>query len=311
MQTAIFQEESPDAGIETEPAGTEEQDNAANNPERKTKYKEPIVQKDVKSFLSGKIQIPLLSLFLKPYSMYSLFLKEIRSFLSSLIGYIVIIVFLLAISLFMWIIRGDSNVFDKGYANIDTLFAVAPWVFLFLIPAITMRSFADEKKSGTIELLLTRPLTDFQIIIAKYSAGFILVVFSLLPTLVYYYSVYRLGSPVGNIDSGGTWGSYVGLLLLGSSFVSIGIFASSLTDNQIISFILALAFCFFCYTGLEQISSLSLFGKADTIIQALGINEHYNSLSRGVIDTRDIVYFLSFNAIFILLTKTVLESRKW
>jgi ABC-2 type transport system permease protein len=243
--------------------------------------------------------------------MYSLFVKEIRSFLSSLIGYIVIVVFLLAISLFMWIIKGESNVLDSGYANIDTLFAIAPWVFLFLIPAITMRSFADEKKSGTIELLLTRPLTDLQIILAKYFAGFILVLISLLPTLLYYYSVYTLGSPHGNIDSGGTWGSYVGLLFLGSSFVAIGIFASSLTDNQIISFILSLALCFFCYTGFEQISSLSLFGKADTFIQALGINQHYNSLARGVIDTRDVVYFFSFNAFFVILTKTVLESRKW
>ncbi len=243
--------------------------------------------------------------------MYSLFVKEIRSFLSSLIGYIVIVVFLLAISLFMWIIKGETNVLDSGYANIDTLFAIAPCVFLFLIPAITMRSFADEKKTGTIELLLTRPLTDLQIILAKYFAGLTLVLIALIPTLVYYYSVYKLGSPAGNIDSGGTWGSYVGLLLLGSSFVSIGIFASSLTDNQIISFILALALCFFCYTGFEQISSLSLFGKADTFIQALGINLHYNSLARGVIDTRDVVYFVSFNAFFVLLTKTVLESRKW
>ena len=243
--------------------------------------------------------------------MFALLKKEINGFLSSLIGYIVIVVFLIAISLFMWIIKGETNVLDSGYANIDTLFAIAPWVFLFLIPAITMRSFADEKKTGTIELLLTRPLTDLQIILAKYLAGLVLVLFSLIPTLVYYYSVYKLGTPQGNIDSGGTWGSYVGLLLLGSSFVSIGIFSSSLTDNQIISFILALALCFFCYTGFEQISSLSLFGKADTFIQALGINQHYNSLSRGVIDTRDVVYFLSFNAFFVLLTKTVLESRKW
>jgi ABC-2 type transport system permease protein len=243
--------------------------------------------------------------------MYSLFLKEIRSFLSSLIGYIVIVVFLLAISLFMWIIRGESNVLDNGYANIDTLFAIAPWVFLFLIPAITMRSFADEKKSGTIELLLTRPITDLQIILAKYFAGFILVAIALLPTLVYFYSIYRLGNPAGNIDTGGTWGSYIGLLLLGSSFVAMGVFASSLTDNQITSFILSLALCFFCYTGFEQISSLSLFGKADTFIQALGINQHYNSLARGVIDTRDVVYFLSFNAFFVLMTKTVMESRKW
>jgi ABC-2 type transport system permease protein len=243
--------------------------------------------------------------------MYSLFVKEIRSFLSSLIGYIVIVVFLLAISLFMWIIRGSTNALDSGYANIDTLFAIAPWVFLFLIPAITMRSFADEKKSGTIELLLTRPITDLQIILAKYFAGLILVAISLLPTLIYYWSIYKLGNPVGNIDSGATWGSYLGLLLLGSSFVAIGIFASSTTDNQIISFILSLALCFFCYIGFEQISSLSLFGKADTFIQAMGINEHYNSLSRGVIDTRDIVYFITFNAFFMLTTKTILESRKW
>jgi ABC-2 type transport system permease protein len=243
--------------------------------------------------------------------MYSLFVKEIRSFLSSLIGYIVIVVFLLAVSLFMWIIKGDTNVLDNGYAVMKTLFIIAPWVFLFLIPAITMRSFAEEKRTGTIELLLTRPLTDLQIILAKYSAGLVLVTIALIPTLLYYYSIYLLGIPQGNIDSGATWGSYMGLLLLGSSFVSIGIFSSSLTDNQIISFILSLALCFFCYTGFEQISSLSLFGRADTFIDALGINQHYNSLARGVIDTRDVVYFISFNALFVLLTKTVLQSRKW
>jgi ABC-2 type transport system permease protein len=243
--------------------------------------------------------------------MYSLFTKEIRSFLSSLIGYIVIIVFLLAISLFMWIIKGDSNVLDMGYANIDTLFAIAPWVFLFLIPAITMRSFADEKKSGTIELLLTRPLTDLQIILAKYLAGLVLVLFSLIPTLVYFYSVYKLGAPEGNIDTGGTWGSYIGLLFLGSSFVSIGLFASALTDNQIVSFILALAMSFFCYIGFEQISSLEFIGTADTLIANLGINAHYNSLSRGVIDSRDVIYFLSFNTLFMMCTRLVLQSRKW
>ncbi|MCK6639894.1 MAG: gliding motility-associated ABC transporter permease subunit GldF [Bacteroidia bacterium] len=243
--------------------------------------------------------------------MYSLFVKEIRSFLSSLIGYIVIVVFLLAISLFMWIIRGSTNVLDVGYANIDTLFSIGPWVFLFLIPAITMRSFADEKKSGTIELLLTRPLTDMQIILAKYFAGIILVAISILPTLIHYYSVWRLGEVQGNIDSGGTWGSYIGLLFLGSSFVAIGIFCSSITDNQIVSFILSLALCFVFYTGFEQLSSLSLFGKADTFIQSIGINEHYNSISRGVVDTRDVVYFISFNILFLLFTRTVLESRKW
>lgn len=243
--------------------------------------------------------------------MYALFIKEIRSFLSSLIGYIVIVVFLLALGLFMWILKGDTNVLDSGYSTIRPLFDIGPWVFLFLIPAITMRSFAEEKRTGTIELLLTRPLTDLQIILAKYAAAFILVLFSLLPTLVYFYTVYKLGNPPGNIDTGGTWGSYIGLLFLGSSFVSIGIFASSLTDNQIISFILALALCFFCYIGWDSISSLSLFGKADTFIQELGIEAHYKSMSRGAIDTRDLLYFVSLNALFVIATRTVLESRKW
>jgi len=249
--------------------------------------------------------------------MYTLLKKEIRSFLSSLIGYISIVVFLGLISLFMWIIPSDSNsssnsnVLDTGYANIDSLFIIAPWVFLFLIPAITMRSFADEKKAGTIELLLTRPLTDLQIILAKYFAGFILVLFSLLPTLIYYYSVHRLGSPIGNIDTGGMWGSYIGLLFLGAAFVSIGIFASAITDNQVVSFILALFLCFFVYTGFDYIGAFPWLSKIDNLIYALGINQHYVSMSRGVIDTRDMIYFLSLIAVFILGTRTVLESRKW
>lgn len=243
--------------------------------------------------------------------MYSLFIKEIRSFLSSLIGYIVIVVFLVAVSSFMWILGGRLNVFDQGYANINGLFEMAPYVFLFLIPAITMRSFSEEKRVGTIELLLTRPLSDLQIILSKYFAGLILVAISILPTLVYYYSVWRLGSPMGNIDTGGTWGSYIGLMFLGSSFVAVGIFASSVTDSQIISFILALVLSFFCYIGFDAISELAFFGPADTVVQSLGILEHYDSISRGVIDTRDVIYFITFNALFILFTKTVLESRKW
>ena len=243
--------------------------------------------------------------------MFTLLKKEIRSFLSSLIGYITITVFLLVIGLFMWVLQTDSNLLDNGYANIDALFILAPWVFLFLIPAITMRSFADEKKSGTIELLLTRPLTDLQIILAKYFAGFVLVLFSLLPTLIYYYSIHRLGSPVGNIDTGGMWGSYIGLLFLGAAFVSIGIFASAITDNQVVSFILALFLCYFVYSGFDYLGSFAFFGKIDNIVFALGINSHYISMSRGVIDTRDIIYFLSLIAIFIFATRTVLESRKW
>lgn len=243
--------------------------------------------------------------------MLALYRKEISSFLNSLIGYIVIVVFLAIISLFMWVFPGEMNILDAGYANIDTLFVIAPWVFMFLVPAITMRSFADERKSGTIELLLTRPLSDWQIVLAKYLAGVTLVLLSLIPTLVYYISVHFLGNPVGNIDTGGMWGSYIGLFFLASGFVAVGIFASSITENQIVSFIVAVFLCFFFYIGFDSISNLALFGKIDALIIQLGIQEHYISMSRGVIDTRDVVYFLSLAAFFLLLTKTVLESRKW
>lgn len=210
----------------------------------------------------------------------------------------------------MWVIPYDSNVLDSGYANIDTLFTLAPWVFMFLIPAITMRSFADEKKSGTIELLQTKPLTDLQIILAKYFAGFALVIFSLAPTLVYYFSVYQLGFPPGNIDSGSVWGSYFGLLFLAAAFVSIGIFASSITDNQIISFIVALFLSWFFFDGFASISSLDIFGKVDNILLGLGILDHYISMSRGVMDTRDMIYFISLSSFFIALTGLSLGRNK-
>ncbi len=237
--------------------------------------------------------------------------KEISGFLSSLTGYIVIIIFLIITGLFLWVLPIDFNILDFGYASLDSLFMIAPFVFLFLIPAITMRLFSDEKKSGTIEILLTQPLSDIQIILAKYFAGLSLVIFSLLPTLIYFFSVYQLGSPPGNIDTGGTWGSFIGLFFLGASFVSVGLFSSSLTSNQIISFIIAIFLSGFTYIGFEFIYSFDLFGNIDLFIKSLGINAHYISMSRGVIDTRDIIYFISFIVFFILLTKISLESRKW
>ncbi len=243
--------------------------------------------------------------------MFTLFKKELTSFLSSLIGYIVIVVFLLITGLFLWVFSTDYNVFDFGYASIDGLFMMAPFVFLFLIPAITMRSFSDEKKTGTIELLLTKPLSDLQIITAKYLAGLALVILSLLPTLIYFLSVYNLGLPKGNIDMGGMWGSYLGLLFLGASFVSIGIFTSSITDNSIIAFVSAVVVCAFVYTGFELVASITFLSGADFLIRFLGINFHYASISRGVVDTRDVLYFLSLIAIFILMTKISLQSRKW
>ena len=243
--------------------------------------------------------------------MYTLLKKEVSSFLSSLTGYIVITVFLLINGLALWVLPVASNILDYGYANIDGLFLIAPIVFLFLIPAITMRMFSEENKSGTIELLLTKPLTDLQIILAKYLAGLTLVVFSLLPTLVYFYSVYQLGLPKGNIDMGGMWGSYIGLLFLGAAFLSIGLFTSSITNNQIIAFIISLILCGFIYFGFELIYTLDLFGHIDLLIRSLGISAHYSSISRGVIDTRDLLYFFSLISLFILLTRISLQSRKW
>jgi ABC-2 type transport system permease protein len=242
--------------------------------------------------------------------MFTLFLKEINAFLSSLIGYIVVTVFLLINGLFLWVVPMEFNVLDYGYAGIDGLFMLAPFVFLFLIPAITMRSFSDEKRTGTIELLMTKPLSDLQIVLAKYFAGLVLVLMSLLPTFVYFVSVYRLGMPPGNMDMGGTWGSYIGLLFLGAGFVAIGLFCSSITDNQIVSFIVSVFLCGFIYIGFDFFS-FDVFGRFDLFIQQLGINAHYVSMSRGVIDTRDVLYFLSLITLFILLTKMSLEKRKW
>ncbi|PKP52100.1 MAG: gliding motility-associated ABC transporter permease subunit GldF [Bacteroidetes bacterium HGW-Bacteroidetes-1] len=243
--------------------------------------------------------------------MLALFRKEINSFLSSLIGYMVIAVFLLINGMFLWVFPTEFNILDFGYANLDGLFILAPFVFLFLVPAVTMRSFADEFKSGTIEMLLTKPLTDMQIILAKYFAGLALVLFSLVPTALYYLSVYRLGMPTGNLDSGGIVGAYIGLFFLGAVFVAIGIFSSSTTNNQILAFILAVVLSGFAYIGFEFIYSLSWFGSIDLFIKQLGISAHYSSISRGVIDTRDLLYFFSLIALFLSFTKLSLASRKW
>jgi len=243
--------------------------------------------------------------------MFVLYKKELNSFFSSLTGYIAIIVFLVITGLFVWVFPGDFNILNNGFSNLDGLFIIAPWVFLFLIPAITMRLFADEKKSGTIELLLTKPISDFNIVFAKYLAGLTVVTISLLPTLTYFLSIYLLGNPVGNIDTGGTWGSFIGLFFLSAIYVSIGVFSSSLTDNQIVAFILSMLISFLVYIGFDYISAFDFWGGTAYLVSKLGISFHYASISRGVIDTRDILYFLSIIALFIFSTKLKLESRKW
>ena len=243
--------------------------------------------------------------------MYSLFLKEIRGFLNSLVGYVVMGVFFVMTGLFLWVFPMSENILQKGFADMGGLFSLGPVFFLLLIPAITMRSFAEEKKTGTIELLLTYPISDMKIIMSKFLASVVLLIISLIPTLVYFFTVYQLGNPKGNIDMGAMWGSYLGLLFLGSSFASIGIFVSSLTDNQIIAFIFSVLLCIIMWLAFDFIYSFNVFGSFGYVIKNLGISQHYASISRGVVDSRDIVYFLSVIALFLYMSRLRLQSRNW
>ncbi len=238
-----------------------------------------------------------------------LIFKEVRGFLGSLIGQVVVVVFLLLTGLFLWVF--PNNILDTGYADLSTLFFIAPWVFLFLVPAVTMRSFSEERRTGTIELLLTKPLTEMQLVIAKYIAAVILIVFALLPTLIYWLSLHELAMPKGNLDTGGIMGSYIGLLLLASCFGAIGVFASSITENQVVAFMIAVFLCFFLYLGFDLIASFDAFGALEGPIKSIGIQDHYDSLSRGVVDLRDVLYFLGTITVFLLLTRTALQSRRW
>jgi ABC-2 type transport system permease protein len=242
--------------------------------------------------------------------MLSIYKKEFYAYLSSLVAYITIGIFLTVLGLFLWVFP-DTSILDYGYAGLDSLFNTVPYLFMFLIPAITMRTLAEEKKEGTFELLATKPLTDWDIILGKYFAAVTLVLFALIPTLIYYISVYQLGATVGNIDSGAVIGSYIGLFLLGAAFVAIGVFSSSLTKNQIIAFAIAVFLCFITFSGFDSASQILSFQIIDSILINLGINAHYQSISRGVLDTRDLIYFLSFIAIFLIITKTILGGRKW
>ena len=243
--------------------------------------------------------------------MYSVFRKEISSFLGSLTGYLVILVFLLVTGLFLWVFPGQYNIPENGYATLDGLFLLAPWLYLFLIPAITMRFFADEKRTGTIETLLVRPVSDLQLVLAKFLAGLVLVVISLLPTLLYFLSVYLLGNPVGSIDTGATWGAFIGLFFLAAIYISIGIFASSLTDNQIISFIVSMAVSFIFYLGFEFAASAGVPFLIEQLLAWFSINNHYLSVSRGVADMRDLLYFIGITLFFLVLTSTLLRPGNW
>lgn len=237
--------------------------------------------------------------------MFAILRKEINAFFSSIIGYLVIALFLTINGLFLWLFNGEFNILDNGFADLNSFFLLAPWVFIFLISAITMRSFADEKKQGTLELLLTKPISLFKIVLGKYFAALILIVLALVPTLIYVYCVYQLGNPIGNLDMASTWGSYLGLLFLAAAFTAIGLFCSSLTDNQIVAFIASVFISLLFFIGFEGIADFT----SSNLIEQLGMNAHYKSISRGVLDTRDIIYFISVSVLFLIISSRFISTK--
>jgi len=242
----------------------------------------------------------------KKKKMLAILKKEINSFFASPIGYLVIAIFLVLNGLFLWLFKGEFNILNYGFADLSSFFLLAPWILIFLIPAVTMRSFSDEKKQGTLELLLTKPISNLHIVLGKYFGALILILIALIPTLLYVYTVYQLGNPVGNLDMGSTLGSYFGLLFLVAAYTAIGVFASTLSDNQIVAFISAVFICLLFYIGFEGVAE---FMSSD-FVEQLGMSTHYKSMSRGVLDTRDIVYFLSVTVFFLLLTKLNINKAK-
>lgn len=240
--------------------------------------------------------------------MRSILIREIKSFFGSTIGYLVIAMFLVLNGLFLWVFEGDYNILNSGFADLAPFFTLAPWILIFLIPAVTMRSFSDERKQGTIELLFTRPLTIWNIVNGKFFGAFLLIVLALLPTLIYVHVVSQLGNPPGNIDMGSTLASYFGLLFLIAGYTAIGIFTSTLSENQIVAFIIAVFICFILYFGFQELALYA--GSFNNAVAAVGMDYHFKSITRGVIDTRDIIYFVSIAIFFLSLTVYQLKSLK-
>lgn len=241
--------------------------------------------------------------------MLNIYRKEINSFLSSLIAYIVISVFLVAMGLLVWVFP-ETNVMDYGYADMGTFFTMAPFVLMFLIPAITMKMLAEETKTGTIEILVVKPVTKLQVILGKYFAALTLVVVAIVPTLVYYYSLYQLATPLGNVDTAGITGSYIGLLLLASVFSALGILASAMTNNQVVAFIIATFLSFILFTGLNSLAGINVWSAVSLPLSKMSLEYHYHAMSKGLLDSRDIIYLISVSALFLFFSKLILEYKK-
>jgi len=245
--------------------------------------------------------------------MIALYFKEIKSFLSSIIGYVFILIYLIASGIMHWVASTGTNLLEGSEADLIPFFNASPLIFLILIPAITMRSIAEERRTGTMELLFTRPISDLQIVLAKYFASVTLMLIAIIPTLVYYYSMVSLSLDPSKFDHGATITSYIGLILIGSAFIAIGIFASALTSSQIVAFILALFICWIFMPqigGLAILGSYSLMGSFDSVLQYFGMSYHYDGIQRGVIDTKNIIYFFSVITLFLYTALTVVKSLK-
>ncbi|NBW32803.1 MAG: gliding motility-associated ABC transporter permease subunit GldF [Cytophagia bacterium] len=240
--------------------------------------------------------------------MWAIWRREWNGFLNSLVAYIAMVVFLLITGLFIWVFP-DYSILEFGYAQLDQLFVIGPWVLMFLVPAVTMRFFSEEKRSGTAELLFTRPVSTTGVVLGKFLAGWALVLFSVLPTLCYVAALYYLAEPVGNLDLGGIAGSYLGLILLGGVFAGIGTWASAVTEHPVVSFVLGVFLCFFMYAAFDSLRFLPLPNTALLVIEQLGIGAHFESMSKGVVDLRDLVYFASVAMFFLFWTRTVLDQR--
>ena len=238
--------------------------------------------------------------------MFAILKKEFNSFFASPMAYVVIGVFLLLNGLFLWVFKNDFNILNAGFADLNAFFFLAPWIFLFLIPAITMKSFADEYNSGTIELLKTKPISSWMIVLGKFLAALLLVLSALVPTLTYVLTIFKLGNPIGNFDIGSIIGSYIGLFFLASTYTAIGLYTSTLSKSQVIAFILGIVLSFILYYGFD--ATANLFDQ-NTTLQQIGLHAHYKSISLGVIDTRDLLYFSSITAFFLFLTKKRLEHE--
>lgn len=234
--------------------------------------------------------------------MFAIFKKELSSFFTAPVGYLVLVAFLVLSGLFLWVFKGPFNLFDYGFADLSPFFLMAPWVFLLLIPALSMKSFAEERKLGTLELLLSKPLSLTSLVLGKFLGVFVLAALAVLPTLVYVFTISQLGTTPGNLDTGLVWGSYAGLVLLMAVYTAIGLFASSLTENQIAAFLLAILLSFVLYFGFESLSTLLSSGSLALRVAGAGMKAHYENISQGILDSRDIVYFLSLTAFFGTLT---------